>query len=415
MSIDWEKVRTEEYPWLANGEKDFLDWACVGIAPQRVVRAIKDFADYTARNDEISSGYHHGGLDAKRTKAYEEAAKLLNADLDEIALVECTSHGLNIAATSIPMEKGDNIVTTDCEFIQVALPWCVMRETKGIEIREVKREDCRFGVEDFAAACDERTRAIVISSVEWSTGWKMDLKAIGAFCREKGIYLVVDMVQQFSTINIDTKECHVDFLASGCHKWLNSPYGAGVLYINRETQKKLDPAFWGYANVTKPTDYPGSRWENPAAKAVNNWEFVRTARLWENGGTANYPGAIALGETLGLINELGIENVEEKVIENVRYCQEAFRSVGGTILSDYDCEHLSAICVARLYQDIETERVVMNKLLERNIFISLRFTNWHGGFRISCHCYNNRQDFDRLREGLEAVIAEIGRKPDFVK
>ncbi len=121
MSVNWESIRNEEFPWLASGEKDFLDWACVGLAPQCVVKAVQEFAEYAARNDEISSGFHHGGLDGKRTKAYEEAAKILNADIEEIALVENTSHGLNIAATSIPMEAGDNIVTTDCEFIQVTL------------------------------------------------------------------------------------------------------------------------------------------------------------------------------------------------------------------------------------------------------------------------------------------------------
>ncbi|MCJ7837518.1 aminotransferase class V-fold PLP-dependent enzyme [Cuneatibacter sp. NSJ-177] len=413
--IDWEKVREEEYPWLASADKTFLDAACVGIAPRRVVRAVQDYAEYAARNDEESSGLHHGGLDAKRAKAYQEAAKLLNADIEEIALVENTSHGLNIAATSIPLEPGDNIVTTNCEFIQVALPWCAVRRKKEIEIREVVKEDYRFEVEDFAAVCDEHTKAIVLSSVEWSTGWKMDLKSIGDFCKEKGIFLVVDMVQQFGTMKIDTKEIHVDFMASGCHKWLNSPFGAGVLYINKETQKKVDPVYWGYANTVKPAPGQPSRWENPAALAVNDWVFERTAKLYETGGTANYPGAVALGETLGLINELGIENVEKKVMENVRLCIDGFRSVGGTLITHDEPEHLSAIVVGRLYQDLETERLVMNRLLERKIFISLRFTNWMGGFRVSCHYFNNKKDFDVLFQAIREIIAEIGREPDFGK
>ena len=414
MSINWQKIREEEYPWLASGEKVFLDAACVGIAPQRIAKAIKTFADYTTRNDEPSSGLHHLGLDTQRQKAYEEAAKLLNADVDEIALVENTSHGLNVAATSIPVGEGDNIVTTDCEFIQVALPWCAVYKKKGFEIREVKREDCQFQVEDFAAVCDERTRAIVISSVEWSTGWKMDLKPIGEFCKEHNIFLVVDMVQQFGNMKIDTKECHVDFLASGCHKWLNSPYGTGVLYINKETQKKVDPAYWGYNNTTKHTGKV-SRWENPAAKAVADWEFIRYGRLFETGGSSNYPGAIALGETLGLINELGIENIESRIKEIVAYLKKGWTDLGGTVISDYAPENTSAIFIGRLYQDLDTERMIMNKLLERNIFISLRFTNWHGGFRVSCHYFNNEADIDTLLSAIRELIVEIGRAPDFQK
>ena len=121
MSYDWEKLRKEEWPVLET--MTFLDAACVSFAPQRTVRAVKEFADMTARQDEANSSAHHIALDDKRHKAYVEAAKLLNADPEEIALVESTSHGLNIAAQGIQLQDGDNIVTTNLEFIQVALPW----------------------------------------------------------------------------------------------------------------------------------------------------------------------------------------------------------------------------------------------------------------------------------------------------
>ena len=75
---------------------------------------------------------------------------------EEIALVESTSHGLNIAARGIELADGDNIITTNLEFIQVALPWCVMRREKKIEIRVCKTKDNRFTVDDFAALADER-------------------------------------------------------------------------------------------------------------------------------------------------------------------------------------------------------------------------------------------------------------------
>ena len=144
-----------------------------------------------------------------------EAAKLLNADPEEIALVESTSHGLNIAAQGIPLEDGDNIITTNLEFIQVALPWCVMRKEKDIEIRVCKTPDERFAAKDFAALCDDRTRIIVMSTLEWCNGWQTDLKELGDFCKERGIYLVVDAVQQLGVTKIDTKACHIDILTAG--------------------------------------------------------------------------------------------------------------------------------------------------------------------------------------------------------
>ena len=136
-SIDWKKIRAEEFPVLET--MTFLDAACVSFAPQRSVRAVKAFADMTATQEEANSSAHHIAMDSLRNKAYEEAIKLFNADPEEIALVESTSHGLNIAARGIELNDGDSIITTNLEFIQVALPWCLMRQEKKIDIDEVAK------------------------------------------------------------------------------------------------------------------------------------------------------------------------------------------------------------------------------------------------------------------------------------
>ena len=250
MSVDFEAIRKQEWPVLE--QMVFLDAACVSFAPQRTVRAVKAFADMTATQEEENSSAHHIAMDSLRGKAYDEAAKLLNADPEEIALVESTSHGLNIAARGIELADGDNIITTNLEFIQVALPWCVMRREKKIEIRVCKTKDNRFTVDDFAALADERTRIIVMSTLEWCNGWASDMKAIGDFCQEKGIFLVVDAVQQLGVTKIDTKQCHFDLLVAGGHKWLNSPYGTGVLYVNKNSLSKIKQSYAGYLNTTVP-------------------------------------------------------------------------------------------------------------------------------------------------------------------
>ncbi len=413
MSYDWEKLRKEEWPVLET--MTFLDAACVSFAPQRSVRAVKEFADMTARQDEANSSAHHIAMDDKRHKAYAEAQKLLNADPEEIALIESTSHGLNIAAQGIPLEEGDNIITTNLEFIQVALPWCVMRKEKNIEIRVCKTEDNRFTAKDFAALSDERTKIIVMSTIEWCNGWQTDLKELGDFCKKNGIMLVVDAVQQLGVTNIDTKKCHIDILAAGGHKWLNSPYGTGVLYVNKESLPKLKQSYAGYLNTTVPEGGWGAYWENPAAPSVNDWTFDETARKFEIGGTANYAGAIALGESLGLVNEIGIENIEARVREIASYCMDRIEEIGGTVITHRDPGHFGGIVIARLYDDLETDRMILKKLHARKIFIAQRFTDYIGGFRISCQYFNNKKDIDVMIEGMKELIKEIGRNPDYKK
>lgn len=413
MSVDFEKIRREEWPVLET--MTFLDAACVSFAPQRTVRAVKAFADMTATQEEANSSAHHIAMDSMRHKAYEEAQKLLNADPEEIALVESTSHGLNIAAMGIPLEEGDNIITTNLEFIQVALPWCVMRKDKKIEIRVCKTEDNRFGAKDFAALADEKTKIIVISTLEWCNGWQTDLKDLGEFCKEKGIMLVVDAVQQLGVTKIDTKACHVDILTAGGHKWLNSPYGTGVLYVNKESLSKIHQSYAGYLNTTVPEGGWGAYWENPSAPSVNDWTFDQTARKFEIGGTSNYTGAIALGESLALVNEIGIENIESYIRSLSTYCMDRIEEIGGTLITHRDSGHFGGIVIARLYDDLDTDREILKKLHARKIFIAQRFTDFVGGFRISCQYFNNRKDIDTMIGAMKEIIEEIGRRPDYKK
>lgn len=413
MNIDFEKIRKEEWPVLET--MTFLDAACVSFAPQRTVKAVKAFADMTAVQEEANSSAHHIAMDSLRHKAYDEAAKLLNADPEEIALVESTSHGLNIAAQGIELQDGDNIITTNLEFIQVALPWCVMRKDKNIDIRVCKTEDNRFTAKDFAALVDFKTKLIVMSTLEWCNGWQTDLKELGDYCKEKGVYLVVDAVQQLGVTKIDTKACHIDILTAGGHKWLNSPYGTGVLYVNKETLPKLKQSYAGYLNTTVPEGGWGAYWENPAAPSVNNWTFDNTARKFEIGGTSNYTGAIALGESLALVNEIGIENIEKRVREIAVYCMDRIEEIGGTLITHRDPGHFGGIVIARLYDDLDVDRMILKKLHARRIFIAQRFTDFIGGFRISCQYFNNEKDIDTMIDAMKELIKEIGREPDYKK
>ena len=413
MNIDFEKIRKEEWPVLET--MTFLDAACVSFAPQRTVKAVKAFADMTAVQEEANSSAHHIAMDSLRHKAYDEAAKLLNADPEEIALVESTSHGLNIAAQGIELQDGDNIITTNLEFIQVALPWCVMRKDKNIDIRVCKTEDNRFTAKDFAALVDDKTKLIVMSTLEWCNGWQTDLKELGDYCKEKGVYLVVDAVQQLGVTKIDTKACHIDILTAGGHKWLNSPYGTGVLYVNKETLPKLKQSYAGYLNTTVPEVGWGAYWENPAAPSVNNWTFDNTARKFEIGGTSNYTGAIALGESLALVNEIGIENIEKRVREIAVYCMDRIEEIGGTLITHRDPGHFGGIVIARLYDDLDVDRMILKKLHARRIFIAQRFTDFIGGFRISCQYFNNEKDIDTMIDAMKELIKEIGREPDYKK
>jgi len=412
-NINWKEIRVKEFPVLET--MTFLDAACVSFAPQRAVKAVKAFADMTACQEEANSSAHHIAMDNLRGKAYAEACKLFNADPEEIALVESTSHGLNIAAAGIELKDGDSIITTNLEFIQVALPWCLMRKTKNIDIRVCKTKDNRFRASDFAKLADETTKILVMSTVEWCNGWASDLKEIGDWCQANNILFVVDAVQQMGVTKIDTKACHIDLLVAGGHKWANSPYGTGIMYVNKNSLDKIKQSYGGYLNTSVPEGGWGAYWEKCDSQAVADWTFPNTARKYEIGGTTNYVGAIALGESLGLVNEIGIENIQEHVWQLGEYCMDQIEAIGGTLITHRDPGHRAGIIIARLYKDVDIDRKILRSLHARKVFIAQRFTDNVGGFRISCNWFNLKEDIDAMIAAMKDIIDLIGYAPDYSK
>ena len=150
--MDVREVR-RSFPALS--ERVFLDAACVSLAPRQAVEAAQDFLAMAATCEERDASLHHIAMDRLRGKAVREGARLLGASEDEVALVESTTHGLNVAAHAIPFEAGDNVVLADLEFLQVAIPWVKLAEQGSIaEVRLARNVDGALPVESFARAVD---------------------------------------------------------------------------------------------------------------------------------------------------------------------------------------------------------------------------------------------------------------------
>src|SRR5258708_25408133 len=294
-SPNWKAIR-EQFPALEN--KVFLDAACVSLAPRAVTHAVANFLEMALNCPERSATLHHIAMDEMRNAARGQAASLLNAREDEIALVESTSQGLNIAAAAIPLKSGDQVLLSDLEFMQVALPW-IQLASRGVSIETVAHQNGEVLVESFANRATSKTKVIAISSVQWSHGYRCDLEAFSSFCREREIWLVVDATQQLGAIPLDIQKTPADFVACGGHKWLNAPFGAGFLYIRKESHAKLHMPLTGYLSVEPPPGGWGAYFQTPTITPVQNYLLCESeARRFEIGGTSNYPGNIGLAESL---------------------------------------------------------------------------------------------------------------------
>ena len=383
-------------------DKVFLDAACVSLAPRPAVEAIEKFLDLAMVCPLDSSTHHHIFMDEMRAAARPAAARLINAHPDEIALVESTTHGLTLAAASIPLERGDRVLISDLEFLEVALPW-VQRKKDGIEIEVVPNQNGEARVEDFAARITPRTRVIAISTVQWNNGYRADLEALSKLCREHGIRLVVDAIQQLGAVPLDVRRIPVDILACGGHKWLNAPFGCGFLYVRRAAFSQLQPPLAGYLSIQDPPGGWGEYFQTPNITPLGDYQLVNTARRFETGGIANYPGAVGLAASLNLIDKLGQHEIAEHIVALTDQLLTGLDSLPVKVVTPRAPENRSGIITFSAGSAEENVRLV--RRLEKNkILVSVRYTSNVGGVRVSCHFYNSAEDIAALLAALKSFI-----------
>ncbi len=394
------KAARAQFPGLK--DKVFLDAACCSLAPKVAVEAIQNFLELAMNCPLNSSTHHHMFMDEMRAQARPAAARLINAHEDEIALVESTTHGLSLAANAIRLERGDRVLISDLEFMEVAVPW-LQRKKDGIEIDIIPNQNGEVRVEDFVERLTPRTRLISLSSVQWTNGFRADLGAFGKLCRERGIWLVVDAIQQLGAIPVDAQKTPIDILACGGHKWLNAPFGCGFLYISRDALPRLTPPLAGYLDVEDPSGGWGNYFQTPGTTPVCDYNFVNTARRFETGGTGNYPGAAGLAASMGLIHEIGQEEIANQILRLTDQFLSGLERLPVKIVTPRSRKNRSGIVTFSI-GSAEQNVALMNRLQQEKILVSVRYTSYVGGIRVSCHFYNSEDDIERLLQAVSHAL-----------
>ncbi|MET5489593.1 aminotransferase class V-fold PLP-dependent enzyme [Klebsiella variicola] len=250
----------------------------------------------------LEESFYHGGpksvwmdrLEAVRAKV----AGFFGVSASEIAFTKNTSEGCNIIANALPLTADDNVLMLEGDHPNNTYAFLNI-EKKGVEIRFLPMTEI-VNADSFKDAIDARTRAISLSHITFHAGHKFDIESIAAFCKQKGILLIVDAMQSVGVTPIDLKKMGVSVMVCGSHKGLLVPQGLGILYISKEV-KNLVPTFMAAASLENPpSDFIATR-ENMALKS--------SASRFEV-GNYNLPTITALGAAIDLIESAGISNVE---------------------------------------------------------------------------------------------------------
>jgi cysteine desulfurase/selenocysteine lyase len=368
--MDWNAVRTE---MTVTQHWAYFDHAAVAPIPARTRQALSDWAaDLATNGDAFWSQW------ANRCEEVRKHIGLfLNADSLDIAFIKNTSEGISFIAEGFPWQPGDNMVTAADEYPSNLYPWMNLA-SRGVEAKRVASRSGRILVDDIIQAIDERTRLVSLSSVEFASGFRNDLSAVGEYCRQRGIFFFVDAIQSLGVLPLDLSQSPIDALAADGHKWLLGPEGAGIFYLRREWVDRLRVVEVGWSSVVGSSDFD-----------TIDFRLKPNARRWES-GTLNMAGVHALGTSLAFLLSLGIPTIAARVLELTDYlCEKAQRS-GLMVYSSRKPGEQSGI-VSLLGTKMEPSALV-RRCKEEGIIINQR----GGRIRISPHCYNTLEEIDRL-------------------
>lgn len=303
---------------------------------------------------------------------------------DHISFCGNTSDAISAFTEGLSWSDGDEVILNTHEFPSNVQPYRMLQE-KGVRI--IYADPGSSGLitrELIEEKITPRTRCVSLSAVQFLSGFRANLKAIGELCRKHHLYFVVDGIQALGATKIDVQDSHIDALATGSHKWLMGPMGIGFLYLSERLQQNLRPYKTGWLSVAEP------------------WELTNFNQEWKplcahlEAGTPNMAGLTGLLASLETFTETGIENVWNEIRFLTGYLYERLSEIGGVTLvtPKEDSERAGIVSfTARQFPDVEQE---VERLRKKKISISAR----EQLYRISPHYYSLPSEIDQTIDEL---------------
>jgi len=370
----------------------YLNHAAVGVWPRRTAEAVKAFAEENMRQ---------GAADYLRWMKTERELRsrlqrLVNAEsADDIALVKNTSEGLSLVAYGLGWKPGDNIVSTNQEFPSNRIVWESLK-SKGVElhIADVSHDDPEAAI---LALCNTNTRLLTVSSVQYATGLRLNLERLGSFCRAHDIIFCIDAIQSLGALCFDVQDCHADVVAADGHKWMLGPEGLAVLYTREELRSQLKLNQYGWHMVEHLGDFDR-----------RDWKPAKNARRFEP-GSPNMPGIHALNASLSLLEDVGMQEVERRVLDRARILMDMIREVTGCeLLTPHEPGRFGGI-VNFHFKDISqtAHEQIYTQLMKQQVICAFR----GGGIRFSPHFYTSDEYLEAAVGMATRLSASVSHNP----
>ena len=360
-----------------------LNHAGVAPWPRATVKAVTQFA---YENASWSTRRYDAWL-REEQELRELGRWLVDAESrDEIAFLKNTSEGISAVAFGLDWKAGDNVVLAQEEFPSNRIPWEAVAERHSVEIRWVDINATDAPEHALLDRVDSRTRILTTSSVHYASGLKMDLSLLGQALHDTPALFCVDAIQSLGAHTFSVRDDKIDFLAADAHKWMLGPEGIALFWVRPELYERLNLSQYGWHMVAQAGQYD---------EAI--WEVAPNARRFEC-GSLNTLGIYALRASLGLLHEVGMIDIEERIADRVQQLDQSLRALDCRILTLSEPARRAGILTFSPPGQ-ESEKVY-KQLMERGILCAAR----GGGIRFSPHFYTPANALQFALETLQEIL-----------
>jgi selenocysteine lyase/cysteine desulfurase len=312
-------------------------------------------------------------------------AASIGADVDEVAVMPSASAGINAIANSLTFDgPRSHVVLGDFEFPTMAQVW-MAQERRGATIRRAHAAPATpdtLPVGAYDAVIDERTLIVPATHVCFRNGHKTDIAGLTRLAHDRGAYLFLDDFQRTGSGPIDVHALGVDFMVTGCLKYLLAAAGIGFLYVRRDLIDRFEPTVTGWFGRV-----------NPFAFRIDALDWPAGANRFET-GTPPVPNAYAALAALELLDRVGYDAVGRQVDRLVDRFASAARAAGFVVRTPAALERRGPLVVV---QSVDGPALV-SKLAAQGIIASCRAN----GLRVAFHAYNTEADVDAVVSALSA-------------
>lgn len=363
--MNWDAIRAE-FPALEHWT--WLNTATYGQLPMRTRAAVD--RHFSRRDLTACSDFLTWFDDVDEIRAL--IGQLIHCHADDIAFAMNAASALSLFLLGVDWREGDRIVTLRDEFPNQYYCAASLAD-RGVELIRLNEIN----------SLPERTRAILVSTVNYSNGYRPDVAYISQLAHRTGALLYVDGTQSVGALRFDVAAVNPHMFAVDGYKWLLCPNGAAFFYISPDLRRTLRPSVIGWRSDIG--------WRSVDELHHGAQRMPEAAEKYE-GGMLNFPSIYGAGESIRMMLEIGPDRIERRVMELAGLAAEILRQSGASI----QYEHSHIISASWPGRDVSA---LAKTLAERRIIVAAR----HGNLRVSPHFYNTEEDLDRLRTALHVA------------